>query len=241
MHTDVSNPQYSNTKQSLSVSKARWSREEKRGQRIEQKSSNERQQTKRTDSPGRRAWKTSLPKRTKVKIPRRQQQLNPIERALECASKALHTQAVSIHLPDHQDASSSLSSLQVITSSSFPTNQQHLHHSLSSTPTIYVKPLLVLDLNGILCYRIRKGRDVDWAHLPFRSSVGHVAMTSIVPRTNLYGFLSCLEAHFTLAIWTSAKERTAKDLIEMLFPAPLVEKLLFVWSQSRCEAIKPSQ
>lgn len=78
------------------------------------------------------------------------------------------------------------------------------------------KPLLVLDVNGILCRRVRR-RDDDEA-VAYRSSLGHVALTDIVPRTDLNQFLLLLDSHFTLAVWSSAKQKTLKKLIQMLFP-----------------------
>lgn len=78
------------------------------------------------------------------------------------------------------------------------------------------KPLLVLDVNGILCRRVRR-RDDDEV-VAYRSSLGHVALTDIVPRTDLNQFLLLLDSHFTLAVWSSAKQKTLKKLIQMLFP-----------------------
>ena len=106
---------------------------------------------------------------------------------------------------------------------------------------IYAKPLLVLDLNGILCRRIRYNKlsFKDGERINFRPSVGHIAGTPVVAREDLQPMLSYLDAHFTLAVWTSAKLATARGLIAMLFPPDIANRLLFVWGQDRCDATRP--
>ena len=108
---------------------------------------------------------------------------------------------------------------------------------------IFVKPLLVLDLNGILCRRIRyKKLHVsvkEGETINFRPSVGHIAGTPVVAREDLQPMLSYLDANFTLAVWTSAKLATARGLIAMLFPPDIASRLLFVWGQDRCDATRP--
>ena len=86
---------------------------------------------------------------------------------------------------------------------------------IPSMMTIRSVPLVVLDVNGILCRRIRQ-RDKGVAQ--FRASIGNVALTDVVPRTDLIKFLSFLDSNFTLAIWSSAKQKTVNKLISMLFP-----------------------
>ena len=97
---------------------------------------------------------------------------------------------------------------------------------------IHVQPLLILDLNGILCHRIRHR-----APGSYRPSAAHIANTPIIARVDLISFLTFLDAHFTLAVWTSAKTKTAKQLVSFLFPVPIKERLLFIWGQSKCNAI----
>ena len=136
---------------------------------------------------------------------------------------------------------------------------------------IYVKPLVILDLNGILCHRIRdrdipdfilnvlppeigiggvdyekgNGQDVNWKrrirHKIYRQSCGNVAGTPIIQRTDLISFLTFMDHHFTLAVWTSAKKRTADSLVDLLFPGDIAKRLLFVWSQNHCGNEKAKQ
>ena len=124
---------------------------------------------------------------------------------------------------------------------------------------VRVKPLLVLDINGILCRRIRRlvgsgpgpgpgppwtedddakaaDRTVSTTVRWHRPAVGHVAETPVVPRTDLVPFLSFLDSRFTLAVWTSAKPKTARALVRMLFPPDIASRLLFVWGQNRCDS-----
>ena len=108
---------------------------------------------------------------------------------------------------------------------------------------IYVKPLIVLDLNGIVCRRIRYNKlsVQDGERINFRPSVGHIAGTPVVAREDLKPMLSYLDANFTLAVWTSAKLTTARGLIQMLFDRDIARRLLFVWGQDKCDATRPAE
>ena len=113
----------------------------------------------------------------------------------------------------------------------------------SSVIQVAVQPLLILDLNGILCHRIRKRKEPEGI-LAYRQSSSSsqstsnitIAGTPVIPRPHLHEFLSFLDAHFCLAVWTSAKPKTAKQLVAALFPDHVAQKLLFVWGQNRCKA-----
>ena len=65
-----------------------------------------------------------------------------------------------------------------------------------------------------------------------------VAQTPIIPRHNVSKFLQFLDQHFCLAVWTSAKSKTATQLIELLFPQDVKQRLLFVWSQKNCDKVQ---
>jgi hypothetical protein len=101
----------------------------------------------------------------------------------------------------------------------------------NSLQLLQVQPLLVLDLNGILCHRIRSRSTAA----VFRPSIACVAGTPIVPRTDLYDMLHYLDQHFCLAVWTSAKAKSAKQLVNALIPPHVVARLLFVWAQHDCD------
>mmetsp|Transcript_11528 Transcript_11528/g.25764 ORF Transcript_11528/g.25764 Transcript_11528/m.25764 type:complete len:393 (+) Transcript_11528:180-1358(+) len=110
---------------------------------------------------------------------------------------------------------------------------------------IFIKPLLVLDLNGILCHRVRpRNRETTLdSTRNIKSGLGAimrvplsvVAQTPVIPRTDLNEFLAFLDRHFCLAVWTSAKPKTADQLVKALFPKELTLRLLFVWNQAHCD------
>jgi NLI interacting factor-like phosphatase len=132
-------------------------------------------------------------------------------------------------------------SLRVVTTSDW--NSPRIDDILKSQPsdpgrtaaTILVRPLLVLDLNGILCHRIRRGRPPPPAR--YREAVTTVANTPIIPRSDLIPFLRMLQQHFSLAIWTSAKAKTASLLLKKLLPPELASTFLFVYAQHHCRAV----
>ena len=116
---------------------------------------------------------------------------------------------------------------------------------------ICVKPLVILDLNGILCKRVRftekcNGDDVQkYFHVSqrhiLRSPVGHIAGTPIIARLKLTHFLEQLDSDFALAVWSSAKRKTTKSLVDLLFPKPIARRLVFVWGQENCTSISQKE
>jgi hypothetical protein len=172
-----------------------------------------------------------------------------IDRLVSTANQAIHTRSVQIlHPPKlrhskqrHDDEKYRI--VHVMTSSVLPTNTTDILEP--SEIRINIQPLLVLDLNGILCHRVRRhkqqptettGSTTTVTDGEYRPQLGpKVAHTPIIPRPNVTSFLEYLDQHFCLAIWTSAKTKTAKKIIALLIPEPIRERLLFVWAQSQCE------
>jgi hypothetical protein len=166
-----------------------------------------------------------------------------IDRMLSCARNATFTQSVSMEqIPKPQrHATNPPPQLKVITSSkpiaakSKPKIDGFNSSTATSTPEIKIQPLLILDLNGILCHRDRHGgEESSSGGGQQRVSVGHCAGTPIIPRPNVANFLTFLDQHFCLAVWTSAKRKTANDIINLLFPQRVRSRLLFVWAQNEC-------
>ena len=129
----------------------------------------------------------------------------------------------------------------IITTTSFSIPEMvPLKHS-----TIYIKPLIVLDLNGILCHRVRDNQTVitnnNSTSTRRRTSVGRIANTEIIPRSDLLQFLQYLHQHFALAVWTSATAKTAKALVKMMFPEDVRMSLLFIWHRGHCNLVKRDQ
>lgn len=68
-----------------------------------------------------------------------------------------------------------------------------------------------------------------------RPFVGVCAGTPVIPRSDLFNMLMYLDQHFCLAIWTSAKRKTAHGLLDLLIPPAISQKLLFLWTQAECD------
>jgi NLI interacting factor-like phosphatase len=173
--------------------------------------------------------------RKKLRKKAQQQRGDIVTNALACQV----TQSVIVNRAPAVAAAEAPSSLCVTTSSTLPSRSQL--HTMRMTNNqvpmplqIYIQPLLVLDLNGILCHRIRKNKDPSTNG--FRRACCFIAETPVIPRPNVEDFLTFLDEHFCLAVWTSAKKKTAKQLVQQLFPPQISQRLLFVWAQNRCTA-----
>lgn len=194
-------------------SKKRWSRQQKRESREAS-----------IETPAKRG------KRRKKKAP-----LTPREKLLACAITAQSTESVLLVTTDDSATAEENDDFIPIFTSCLSTKS--LCKADFPSPCIIAQPLLVLDLNGILCHRIRRHNIVPGTK--FRDSAGHVANTPIVERTDLKAFLKKLDEHFTLAVWTSATIQTAKRLIKLLVPPQISKRFLFVWAQNRCQKLNP--
>lgn len=111
---------------------------------------------------------------------------------------------------------------------------------------IFAQPLLILDMNGILCHRIRHKRSASVAlqlpiqqqqqvNVQYRNHTTIIAQTPIVKRPQVETFLRFLDQHFCLAVWTSGQSKTARQLVKFLIPPDIANRLLFVWSQHHCD------
>jgi hypothetical protein len=49
--------------------------------------------------------------------------------------------------------------------------------------------------------------------------------------------LHYLDRHFCLAVWTSARAKSAKQLVAALIPPAVAARLLFVWAQHDCDTV----
>ena len=106
---------------------------------------------------------------------------------------------------------------------------------------VHIKPLIVLDLNGILCHRIRDKNTLDTKSSMYRPSLGTVSKTEVIPRSDLQEFLSLLNHNFSLAVWTSATRKTARMLVQLLFPEEIRDRLVFVWHRNFCNLVETSE
>ena len=107
---------------------------------------------------------------------------------------------------------------------------------------VQVKPLIVLDLNGILCHRIRDKNILNTkSSSMYRPSLGSISKTEVIPRSDLHEFLSLLNNNFSLAVWTSATRKTARMLVQLLFPEEIRDRLVFVWHRNFCNLVETSE
>lgn len=151
------------------------------------------------------------------------------------------------HLPTVDDSTSSADWIIISPQDAITQTNQNIYRHIE----IHVKPLLVLDVNGILCHRVRVSepptpllllksmyldRDMNFQSL-YRKHIGRIAQTDIIPRTDLEEFLDYLIEHYNLALWSSAKKKTVKRLIHLMFPQRIQERLIFVWGQEKCERL----
>ena len=225
----------------IKKSKRRWTRQEKEAQR---------------------EWRAQNPQSqhpSKPKKPKKAQ-LSATQKLIHCAQRARFTGSVTII---HQQQQQLISGKEETTTMNDDTAQEEEPTIKVSTfcqkePAqtvsppfhlfIHVQPLLILDLNGILCHRIRHDNKLSSSQqqqqqrqLHYRPVTAHIANTDIVPRVDCADFLEYLDANFCLAVWTSAKPKTAKQLVSLLFPQKVQERLLFTWTQSKCLATPNTQ
>jgi TFIIF-interacting CTD phosphatase-like protein len=171
-----------------------------------------------------------------------QQILSPYEYLLVLARNTIFT--CSVKVPDQPSVDDTLSPLlpeQIDVNTVSAISETYSTSIKPEVTLLYIQPLLILDLNGILCHRIRAKRtDADFAKSTYRKASDPVAGTPIVPRTDLAEFLAFLDQYFCLAVWTSAKAKTANKLVLQLFPPAIADRLLFVWAQHHCEKLSSS-
>ena len=134
------------------------------------------------------------------------------------------------------ELSMQIQSIRVTTTSFPPLTTCKLEQSV-----VHIKPLIVLDLNGILCHRIREKNTVNTKSSMYRPSLGSVSKTEVIPRSDLHEFLSLLHDNFSLAVWTSATRKTARMLVQLLFPEEMRDRLVFVWHRNFCSLLEKSE
>jgi hypothetical protein len=189
----------------------------------------------------------------KLKRQAEEQELSITDRLLASAELYQFTGSVNVrrrppagqpHQSEDPSPLPSAKQIRVVTSSSLSiADDGTTSHEDVVDAHISVQPLLILDLNGILCHRIRPYKEPAYKLYPYtyRPAIArNVANTSIIPRTDLVPFLTFLDRHFCLAVWTSAKARTANQLLRLLVPTSIAGRLLFVWAQHHCEKFEPS-
>ena len=167
------------------------------------------------------------PGRKKKKM--RKKQLRVTETLMVCARESSEKGLARIYeSSDDNDEASDLFACTCFTQSGKFPSRSPLSSNLKAI--IVVKPLVVLDLNGILCRRVRfvsKNNTSPSSYLSrnerghLRPFIGHVAGTPVIARSNLSSFLTLLDDNFALGVWSSAKQKTVRNLINILFPSDI--------------------
>eukprot|EP00586_Coscinodiscus_wailesii_P007505 CAMPEP_0172492258 /NCGR_PEP_ID=MMETSP1066-20121228/23339_1 /TAXON_ID=671091 /ORGANISM="Coscinodiscus wailesii, Strain CCMP2513" /LENGTH=545 /DNA_ID=CAMNT_0013261769 /DNA_START=63 /DNA_END=1700 /DNA_ORIENTATION=- len=161
---------------------------------------------------------------------------------LICASAAIHTGSVVVfsqpeNTPYNLNDTITNKPIRTVTTTSL--SKSASPSSSSSIPpsiVIKIRPLLVLDINGIFCRRLRAA-DMDKSKR-YRPTTARIANTNVILRTDAVETLGYLAENFTLAVWTSAKRENAKALVNVLFPSTVIDRLLFLWGQNYCVSVK---
>ena len=92
------------------------------------------------------------------------------------------------------------------------------------------RKLLVLDLNGLLCWRVRKGK-LDMSSIPHAPDAS-VGQFHAFLRPHLFDFLSWCMAHFHVVVWSTATARNLAPMVELAFGG--IGAPAFVLDQSDC-------
>ena len=104
------------------------------------------------------------------------------------------------------------------------------------------KKLLILDMNNVLVYRAFKY--AQEAEQP--ETVQYNGSATLLggrfwtwKRPHLNAFLDYCFANFTVAVWSSARGESVKDLVDFVFSNDQKQQLLFLWDQSHCTTLSP--
>ena len=173
--------------------KPRYTRAQKR-ERKEQQQSTQLSQQQQQHQQQQQA--TSQQNKVQHNRPQKKIKLSLQERVWKCAEKSFHTGSVMI---DETSVDSlrniKKDTLRIVTSCDLEKSKQQFP-TQDSLRTIRIQPLLILDLNGILCHRIRQHQQQIDSYFPLRPSIGTIAGTPIIPRTDLQELIQYLDQTF---------------------------------------------
>ena len=97
-----------------------------------------------------------------------------------------------------------------------------MHARAHKTTAFPGRKLLVLDLDETLIHGNPEADEGDFL----------AAGIPVFIRPDARKFLAQMSKIFDLAVWTSASEDYASDIVQAIFPAP--DQLRFLWSRERC-------
>ncbi len=91
------------------------------------------------------------------------------------------------------------------------------------------KKLIVLDVNGVLCYKISKHKD----NIKNRTNILELSYNNVYFRPGAKKFLEWLFERYKVAIYSSTTFKNIKPILNYLMPK-LYKKLVFLWCRDRC-------
>ncbi|XP_065855062.1 uncharacterized FCP1 homology domain-containing protein C1271.03c-like [Euphorbia lathyris] len=102
---------------------------------------------------------------------------------------------------------------------------------VSAKKPLKKKKLIVLDLNGLLCFRACKHRPSSFP----KNRIADVVYGNflVYKRPHCEDFLKFCFQKFEVAIWSSARQYNVNDALECVM-GTFRSKLLFIWDQSHC-------
>lgn len=93
-----------------------------------------------------------------------------------------------------------------------------------------MKPLVILDINGVLLYREYDSKRTDADEKRGRFSIWK--------RPDLTTFIPRLFDVYHVAVWTSMQKHNTNEMIELVFPKEYMRKLWFIRNQTHCLKLK---
>lgn len=93
------------------------------------------------------------------------------------------------------------------------------------------KPLVVLDLNGVLIHRVHESFLKNKNKSTFVTPNGY----HVFVRPYVKGFLTFLFKHFDVAVWTCMNKQNANFVLERLLTRTQKNLLKFVYTQKECD------
>lgn len=119
-----------------------------------------------------------------------------------------------------------------------PAHRTSLLHAQAAIKTIEFvarRPLVVLDLNGVLLDREFIGDKKEPQEFAIKPTC-YAGKFAVWTRPKLLEFLALLMLHYEVAIWSSAKSFNVQQLLSAIIPN-MQKDLLFVWGQAECVAV----
>ncbi len=93
-----------------------------------------------------------------------------------------------------------------------------------------IKPLIILDLNGVLCYKIPKDED----DVINKDNLISAEYHNIYIRPNVKKFIFWLLKEYSVAIFSSTTYKYVNIILNNIFTNNQRKQLVFLWCRDRC-------